>query len=152
MVIEGFWQEFLSATNKNPLLKHTGDWCFDLPEHETNYLINLILSGKKTATTSCLLSYEIENDTLPQVGEYDILTDLDGNPLCVLQTTNVTVLPFKDVTFDICKREGENDSIESWQALHREFFIKEGKELGYIFTDDALVVFEDFEVVYSKSS
>jgi uncharacterized protein YhfF len=150
LTVDTFWKEFLMNTNKNFSLKHTGDWCFGLPESETNYLNSLILSGKKEATTSCFLAYEIENEPLPQVGEFDILTDLSGNPLCVLLTTAVTILPFKDVTFEICKREGENDTLESWQNEHRQFFIKEGNELGYKFTDDTLVVFEDFKVVYKK--
>jgi uncharacterized protein YhfF len=62
----------------------------------------------------------------------------------------VTILPFKDLTFDIVKREGEDDTLESWQKGHEKFFTAEGLDMGYSFTKEMLVVFEDFEVVYQE--
>ena len=47
-------------------------------------------------------------------------------------------------------QEGEDDSLESWREGHIRFFRNEGKELGYEFKEDMLVVFEDFEVVYKE--
>lgn len=52
------------------------------------------------------------------------------------------------MTYDICKREGEDDSLESWRAGHIKYFTQEGKQVGYDFREDMPVVFEDFEVVY----
>ena len=54
------------------------------------------------------------------------------------------------MTIDICKREGEDDTLESWQQGHRHFFTEEGKAMGYEFSETMPVVFEDFEVVYRK--
>ena len=151
LTVKDFWREFLGATGRDLSLKCPGDWCFEFPdENVTNYLISLILQGKKKATTSCLASYEIDKSPLPKIGDYHILTDLTGNPLCILITTNVLIMPFKDMTFDICKREGKDQTLESWQNRHREFFIGEGQEMGYEFEDDSLIVFEDFEIVYQK--
>lgn len=59
-----------------------------------------------------------------------------------------TIIPFSDITYDICKREGEDDTLESWRAGHINFFKEEGKKLGYEFKNDMPVIFEDFEVVY----
>ena len=53
-------------------------------------------------------------------------------------------------TYDIVKREGEDDNLESWRQGHIRFFTAEGKDLGYTFGEDMLVVFEDFEVVYQE--
>lgn len=44
--------------------------------------------------------------------------------------------------------EGEDDTLESWRAGHIRFFKEEGNELGYEFSNDMPVVFEDFEIVY----
>ena len=52
---------------------------------------------------------------------------------------------------NIVKLEGEDDSLESWQKSHKRFFEEEGKELGYEFSEDMLVIFEEFEVVYKNS-
>ena len=57
-------------------------------------------------------------------------------------------MPFRDMTFDVCKREGEDDTLESWQQGHRKFFAMEAAELGYEFNEDMPVLFEDFEVVW----
>jgi uncharacterized protein YhfF len=84
----------------------------------------------------------------PKVGDYSIVNNWNGIPRCVIQTTNIIILPFKDMTYEICKREGE--CLESWKHNHIEFFTEEGKSTGYKFTEDMLVVFEDFEVMYKK--
>jgi len=54
------------------------------------------------------------------------------------------------MTFEICKREGEDECLETWLRGHVRFFTEEGKAMGYEFNEDMLIVFEDFEVVYQK--
>lgn len=71
-------------------------------------------------------------------------------PKCVIETTNVSILPFKDITYDICRLEGEDDSLESWRKGHISFFKEEGKKSGYEFSEEMPVVFEEFEVVYQR--
>ena len=71
-------------------------------------------------------------------------------PKCVIETTNVRILPFKDITYDICRLEGEDDSLESWRKGHISFFKEEGKKSGYEFSEEMPVVFEEFEVVYQR--
>jgi len=146
--IDEFWQGFLKSTNKDLSLKYYECFHFDLDEKSANELLALVLSGKKKATASSLPAYEINGEEIPKVGDYSIVTDWDGNPHCVIETTQVTILPFKEITFDICKREGEDDTLESWQRGHTNFFTEDGKMLGYDFSEDMPVIFEDFEVVY----
>lgn len=57
------------------------------------------------------------------------------------------IIPYCEITFDIAKLEGEDDTLESWQKSHRHFFTEEGKEIGYTFTEDMPVIFEEFEVI-----
>lgn len=80
----------------------------------------------------------------------DFLKEKGMDPKCVIETTNVRILPFKDVTYDICKLEGEDDSLESWRKGHISFFKEEGKKSGYEFSEEMPVVFEEFEVVYQR--
>ena len=68
----------------------------------------------------------------------------------MIRTSKVRILPFREMTYDICKLEGEDDTLASWQRGHQRFFTEEGKELGYEFTEDMPVVFEEFEVVYQE--
>lgn len=122
-------------------------WHFELTEGAANYLLGLVLEGKKRATASSLWGYELEGEPLPKVGEMSVITYWDGTPGCVIRTTNVRIIPYHDMTFDIAKLEGEDDTLESWQKNHEAFFIEEGKELGYTFSEDMPVIFEEFEVV-----
>jgi uncharacterized protein YhfF len=145
-----FWQEFLTVSNKDKSTKYIACFHFDLTEEWANKLLDFVLSGKKRATASSLFAFELEGGKIPQAGDYSIVTDWDGNPRCVIKTTAVTVLPFNEITFDICKREGEDDSLESWQQGHRHFFTEDGRVIGYEFSETMPVVFEDFEVVYRK--
>ena len=148
-VVLTFWNEFLAATGRGKSLKYFDCFYFDITEKSANELLALVLNGTKKATASSLDFFECAGMPPPKVGDFNIITDWDGVPHCVVETTAVTVLPFKDITFDICKREGEDDTLESWQKGHINFFTKDGEQAGYKFTWDMPVVFEDFEVVYT---
>lgn len=146
--IDIFWKDFLIKTNRCETTKYLDVFHFELTEKWANELLRLVLIGQKKATASSLWSYEIEGERVPKVGDLSIVTDWEGVPRCVIETSAVTIIPFSEITYDICKREGEDDTLESWRAGHRRFFKGEGKELGYEFSNDMPVIFEDFEVVY----
>ncbi len=116
-------------------LGETGEW-----------LVSLVLSGKKKATTSALDAYI--NEPLPMVGNISILLDNDKNPLGIIKTTKVTHIPFKEMTYDVCKLEGEDETVDTWKETHMNIFKKEGKELGYTFNENSVVVFEEFQLIY----
>lgn len=148
MTVEQFWHKFLIETQKDISLRYLESFHFEATEKLANELLELVLTGKKRATAGSLLAYEKEGATIPEVGDYSIVTNWQGNPKCVIETTAVTILPFNQMTYDICKREGEDDTLESWKNGHRSFFITDGQQLGYKFSEDMPVVFEDFEVVF----
>ena len=147
---EEFWQEYLQAAGLPPDTRYLDCFHFELNERLANELLALVLSGKKRATASSLFSFEAEGIRLPQPGNHSIVTDWAGTPRCVIRTTAVTMLPFGEMTFELCSREGEDDTLASWQRGHRRFFMEEGAELGYEFTEDMPIVLEEFEVVYRK--
>ncbi|GHV40932.1 RNA-binding protein [Clostridia bacterium] len=109
-------------------------------------LLSLVLAGKKTATTSAMPEYELENDRIPKVGDVSLVLDGAGKPACVIETKCVTVLPFKDVTWEMAKREGEDTVMESWREHHTSFFTRNAAKYGYAFSEDMIVVFEEFAV------
>ena len=146
--VESFWQEFLRATGRSPETEPIGIFSFDITEESANALLELVLSGKKRATSSSLPAYELDGEPIPKAGDLSIVTDWAGNPRCVIMTKEVTIIPYKDMTFDICSREGEDECLESWQRNHERFFTHDAKESGYAFSPDMPVVFEDFEMIY----
>lgn len=146
--IRVFWDKFLKDTGRDPDTRYIDCFHFDNSEKWATALLQLVLEGKKKATASSRYYYEKKGMELPAIGNLSIVTDWQGNPHCVIETTKVTHLAFRDMTYDICKREGEDDSLESWQRGHINFFTEDGKAEGYVFTWDMPVVFEDFQVVY----
>lgn len=146
--VDTFWKRFLKETGRPETTKYLEVFHFELTEKWANELLRLVLIGQKKATASSLWAYELEGERIPEVGDFSIVTDWEGVPRCVIETIAITILPFSDMTYDICKREGEDDTLESWRAGHIHFYIEDGKKLGYEFREDMPVVFEDFEVVY----
>jgi uncharacterized protein YhfF len=47
-------------------------------------------------------------------------------------------------------KEGEDENLESWRANHDEFFEYDADIMGYDFTPDMPVVFEEFKLLYKK--
>jgi uncharacterized protein YhfF len=148
--IELFFNRFIQVTKRDIQTKYTEAYHFEMTEYWANELLRLVLIGQKKATASSYDAFIIEKEPLPKVGDLSIITDFAGNPRCVVETKQITILPFKDFTFDIVKREGEDDTLESWRKGHTQFFTTEGKMLGYNFSEDMLVLFEDFEVIYQE--
>jgi uncharacterized protein YhfF len=150
-MIAKFWQEFLDKTGQPESTKYYEVFHFELTEKLANHLLGLVLCGKKRATASSLWALQLQNERLPDVGEFSIVTDWQGIPACVIQTVAIKVIPFSEITYEICRREGEDDSLENWRQGHRRFYHAEGKDLGYEFTEEMPVVFEDFIVVYQTA-
>ncbi len=146
--VEHYWKSFLKDTGRDANTAYFECDHFEYTEAAARKLLDLVLSGKKRATASSAYAYQAERSQLPKVGDLSIITDYNGRPECVVETTRVTVLPFRDMTFEICSREGEDDCLESWRQNHIDFFTQDGKETGYAFSEDMPVVFEDFAVVY----
>ena len=121
-------------------------WAFgDSPDK----LAELVLKGIKVGTASAHILYELENEDLPREGEYSIILDSCENAVCIIKTTKVYVVPFKEVSESHAYKEGEGDrSLAYWREVHEKFFTNCLNEVGIEFDEEMLVVCEEFEVVY----
>ena len=128
-------------------IKGLEKWKFEITEQASNYLLELVLQGRKKATSSSLDSFQLTSEKLPEEGSLSVITDWDDKPRCVVRTKRVLILPYKDIDWKLAKLEGEDESLASWQSSHESFFKEEGRLLGYQFSHDMKVVFEEFEVI-----
>lgn len=119
---------------------------------DPDLLAELTRSGIKTATSSAGPLYELEGEPLPKAGEeYSVVLNSQDEAVCVIRTTRVYTVPFREVTAEHAFREGEgNRSLAHWRQAHEDFFRAELAEVGLSFTPDMPVVCEEFEVVYPK--
>jgi uncharacterized protein YhfF len=112
-------------------------------------LSTLVRQGIKTATCSALLGYDIEQKPLPQTGELSVVLDGSGNPVLIIQTIEVFVLPFNEVSEQFAFDEGEGDrSLAYWRKAHETYFRRNDFK-DRAFDERVLVVCERFRVVHT---
>ncbi len=112
-------------------------------------LAELVLRGIKRATAGALWSFEAQGKRLPVPGDLSIVTSWSGDPLCIIETQAVEVVPFSKVDAEFAATEGEGDgSLSFWQDAHRQYFGRECRAAGREFSEDMLVACERFTVVY----
>lgn len=138
-------QEMWNLFTNNESLEYEA-WAFG---DDADLLADLVIKGIKTATSSNYIFYELENEELPKVNEYSIILNSKDEAVCIIQTTNVYVTPFNEVSEEHAYKEGErNRTLQDWIDIHKDFFGNELKSIGKEFQDDMLVVCEEFQVVY----
>jgi uncharacterized protein YhfF len=117
-------------------------WAFGDSPAMADELAALVLCGIKTATCSAFSSYA-DDEPLPQIGQYSIILNGEGHPVCVIRTTALQLVRFNEMTPALAAMEGEGDlSLAYWQQGHREFFTREGS-----FDEQMELVVEIFERV-----
>lgn len=140
MSIEEYWLKFKFKNNIDTNK-------YDSFSFLDDSLLDLILEGKKKATSSLYVLYAYNKESLPKVNEYSIVCDKYNEPKVIIRNINVEVKPFKDVSEEYALKEGEGDlSLEYWRKVHKEFFIEELKDTPFVFSNDILVVLEEFEI------
>lgn len=115
-------------TLEEALAKYPGAETFrfgDNPEL-SGALLNLVRSGRKTATCDALRVFQPGGEAMPVVGRKDIALDWDGSPALVIETVEVTQRRFCDVDARTALAEGENETLEGWQDDHRAYFERNG--------------------------
>lgn len=149
--VKEMWKKYLSTIGEN--INNSGktyeSWYFCNNEKDANELAGLVKKGIKKATASLHCLYEIENELIPKVGDYAVITNWKGVAQSIIQITSINTIPFKEVTEELAAKEGEGDkTLSFWRKVHRKVFTLELKEYSKKFSEDMLVVCEEFAVVY----
>jgi uncharacterized protein YhfF len=149
--VESYWRSYLESLPADSPVRdeqYVAEGWGDSPEM-ADELGALIADGTKTATCSALWEYEAEDEPLPQVGLKTVVLDGKGDPLCIVETTEVEVRPYEEVDAGFAYEEGEGDrSLEYWREAHRRFFSRTLPNTGKEPTTDMPLVCERFRVVY----
>jgi uncharacterized protein YhfF len=109
--VERFWQTFVAATGIDG--PYTA-WGFG---SDATALGLLVRDGPKRATASNYSWYRDDGEPMPEVGHLSVVLDGEGEPLCVIRTTDVEVRRFGDVDEEFAWTEGEGDrSLAHWRT------------------------------------
>ncbi|KFN02832.1 ASCH domain-containing protein [Bacillus clarus] len=136
---EGYWKG-------EEVPKSVSTWKFgDTP----NRLAQQVVEGTKTATCSAYLLYELENIPLPTTEDYGVILDQDDNPVAIVKTTEVTIVPMNEITEEFAIAEGDG-SYKNWKEIHEKYFRSKLNEMGHEFSEDMLLVCERFRRIDMK--
>jgi len=149
--LETFWKSYLDSLPDDAARPATlpPAWYFCDNEADANELAALVKAGIKQATASLGWVYNAENEPLPQAGDLSIIINWDGEPQCIIETTEVQVKPFNAVDAQFAYDEGEGDrSLAYWRKVHWAFFAKECAALGREPAESMPVVCERFRLIF----
>ena len=109
------------AVAKAPTYWTIGEYAF--PGRLRDQLIEAILDGEKTTTTSLVEEYNATGEPLPTPGDREIMVNSDGTPNCVLAITDVRVCRLDEVREEHVRGEWEGyESVAEWRRGHELFW------------------------------
>lgn len=145
------WQQFKTKYG----LSHDNYqvWSFGDSPEMADELLACVLSGEKTGTSSLHLLYELEleQENMPEVGEYSVILDGNDEAQAIIGTKVVEIVPYANMSEVHAYLEGEGSrTLAYWRSVHQPFFEKELAEYQLAFSEDMLIVYELFELLFQR--
>ncbi len=150
--VRDYWRTYLNSlrTGQPRQDLEYEAWAFGNTSEMADDLGDLVKRGVKVATASLAWAYEAEGESFPEPGDLSIILDGLGEPLCIIETTDVEVIAFNEVGEKHAYEEGEGDrSLDYWRKVHWAFFTEECQSIGREPAQDMPVVCERFRLIYS---
>ena len=152
ILVEDYWQKFqdtLSPESGYRARPFTAEGWGDGPQMAAE-LGALIAAGIKTATCSAVWEWQAEGQAWPVPGAITVVLGGNAEPLCIVETIEVTVRRYNQVDASFAFDEGEGDrSLAYWREAHRSFFSRSLKSIDRQFVEDMPLVCERFKLIYS---
>jgi uncharacterized protein YhfF len=126
---------------------------FGTPGPLRDRLVEAVLRGEKTATTSLLAEWEADRERVPRPGERQTVIDSDERPVAVIELTAADVIRLGDADLSLARDEGEGfKTVAEWRREHERFWRERviprlPAPLAVPLTDDTQIVVERFRLV-----
>jgi uncharacterized protein YhfF len=83
------------------------------------------------------------------VGYLTIALDGRGEPICIVETIEISIHKYNEVDADFARDEGEGDlSLNYWREEHKNYFSRVLHKIGKGFSEEMPLVCERFRVIY----
>ncbi|WP_426956813.1 ASCH domain-containing protein [Muricoccus radiodurans] len=114
--VQAFWERFLrSAPRREPAILFEAFSIGNRPEH-ADHGAAVILSGRKTATSSPMSDWAEPGMVAPFVGALSIVLDGRGEPVCVVETVEAETRRLGEVDEGFARDYGEWDgTLPTWR-------------------------------------
>ncbi len=149
-----YWAQYIESLSdgSEPPDGYVEAFSFGFSPADASEIAELMLNGTKTATGSVLWSYEYDKTPVPRVGDYWVVQDGRGVPVCVIRTTDVSIIPFDEVPECYAWEGGEGDrTLESWRSIYWGYIVSECGRIGREPSTKAPLIMERFAVVYNET-
>ncbi len=121
-------------------------------EEDANRLAELVLNGKKKASSGLYFWYEEANADLPKIGTKLIVTDFNGKARAIIETKKVDTIQFNQISKDYAGIDmgTKIEPLKKWKKAHWGFFANAMEQSGEKPTEEMLIVCERFETIWPK--
>ena len=148
---QSIWSAYASASGGIDESRFYEAFSFGDSDAMADDLGQLVLKGTKRATAGSVWSYESSGKALPKPGDLSIVMDSKQKALCIIETIQVDVMPFDQVSAEFAATEGEGDgSLAYWRSAHLAYFTRECERSGKAFSTSMAIACEQFKVVYTQ--
>lgn len=149
--IEAFWQSYLSSYcqpgSRDARPANVTD--FGNSKELADELGHLVQAGIKTATSGLAWDYEQSGETPPTIGDVEIVVNGSGEPLCVIEITEVVKRPFNSIDEAFAFDYGEGDrTLGWWRQAMWEYYAAECQRLGREPSDMMPLICLRFRLLY----
>jgi uncharacterized protein YhfF len=148
-----YWQQYLTSLSgeADPPARYVESFSFGFTPGDASAVAGLVRDGTKTATGSLRWSYEADGKRIPRIGDSWIVSDGDDDPVCIIRTTGVSILPFDEVPEAYAHEGGEGDrTLATWRPLYWRYVLSECRRIGREPHSKVPLVMERFTVVYRE--
>ena len=110
-----------------------------------------VIAGEKTGTFSLPWFYTVHVETKPDIGDFVILLDYDGDPQALLQTVGLTLVTFGEIDATHTALDGPSvRDLAVWRGIHTNYWNGLLEPLGKKVSDAMPVIVERFVCVYPQ--
>ena len=149
--VRQYWEAFLEGRPEIARDTPFQVWYFGNTKEMGIELGQLVIAGQKSATASLAKMNELEPEKAPVNNGYSVVTDIEGEPMCIIQTVEIRHLPFNEVDANFAFDEGEGDqSLDYWRSVHWDYFAREAAENGFEFDETSMVCCERFRLLFPR--
>lgn len=149
MTVGEYWNHYLKATGKSfEEAVYSGELVFENGGCFGDEQLRLVLGGRKTASFSFFDSLVINREPIPVAGEVYIVEDSSGEPSCIIELTDVKIVPFNEISWELASLDGEDENLAQWREKMRCFAEEESDACGFAFSEESKIVCEIFKVIF----
>jgi uncharacterized protein YhfF len=148
-----FWSRAAGARGLDATASPPPAWSFADTPRLADELLDAVLAGRKTGTSTTLLELADDGEPVPHEGDLSILLDGAGAPRALIRTTSALITTFDRVDAGFAASEGEDDlSLEAWREGHARYFerVLAARGLPPAAIGELELVLERFELVYTE--